>query len=185
MIPVSCQQGGAVGSHVAGYVGAHGIHFGKLFEGAQHGIVQEGAALHDDLFAHVVRVAYLDDLEQRVLDDRDGKPRRDVAHGGAFLLRLLHAAVHEHGAAAAQIYRMLGLDGRLRELGHVQVQAAGEALDEAAAAGTARLVEHDVLDHAILHAQTLHVLPADVQNEFHARQHFLCAAQVRHRFYLA
>ena len=32
---------------------------GKLFEGAQHGVVEERAALHDNMRAHVVRVANL------------------------------------------------------------------------------------------------------------------------------
>ena len=182
---VAGEQRGAERAHVAGDVGAHGLDLGQLLERAQHSVVQERAALHDDLRAHVVRVADLYDLEQRVLDDGDGKARGDVAHGGAFLLRLLHAAVHEHGAAAAQVDRALGAHCRLRELGHVQVEARGEALDEAAAARAARLVEHDVVDDAVLHAQALHVLAADVQDELHARQHLLRTAQVRHRLDLA
>ena len=172
-------------AHVAGDVGTHGVHARKLLEGTQHGVVEERATLHDDLAAHVVRVADLDDLEQGVLDDRDGQARGDVANGGAFLLRLLHAAVHEHGAAAAQVDGVFRADGGLRELGHVQVQAAGEALDEAAAARGARLVEHDVVDDAVFHAQALHVLAADIQDELNARQHLLRAAQVRDRLDLA
>ena len=77
------------------------------------------------------------------------------------------------------------MDGGLRELGDIEVETAREALDEAAAARGARLVEHDVVDHAVLDAQAFHVLAADVENELHARQHLLSAAQVRHRLDLA
>lgn len=126
-------------------------------------------ALHDDLRAHIVRVANLDDLEQGVLDNGNRQTRGYVAHGGALLLGLLHAAVHEHGAAASQVDGALGAHGRLRELGHVELEPRGEALDEAAAARAARLVEHDVVDHAVLHAQALHVLAADIEDELHAR----------------
>ena len=184
-VAVARQQGRAERAHVARDVRAHGVHFGELLERAQHGVVQERAALHDDLRAHVVRVADLDDLEQRVLDDRDGQAGGDVAHRGAFFLGLLHARVHEHGAAAAQINRRLRLDGGLRELGHVQVQAAREAFDEAAAARRAGLVQHDVVDDAVFHAQAFHVLAANVEDELDARQHLLRAAQVRHRLDLA
>ena len=182
---VAGQQCRAEGAHVAGDVGTDGVHFGELLEGAQHRIVQEGAALHDDLRAHIVRVANLDDLEQGVLDNGNRQTRGDVAYGGALLLGLFHAAVHEHGAAAAQIHRVLGGDGRGGELGHVQVQAAREGLDEAAAARGTGLVQHDVVDDAVLHAQALHVLAADVQDELHAGQHLLGAAQMGHRLNLA
>ena len=180
-VPVACKQGRPVGAHVARNVRTDRVHTRQLLERAQHGVVQEGTALHDDLFAHVVRVADFNDLEQRVLDDGDGKASRNVAHRGAFLLRLLHAAVHEHGAAAAQIDRRLCLDGRLRKLSYIQVQARCEAFYEAATARRARFVEHDVVDHAVFHAQTLHVLATDVEDELDARQHFLRTAQMRNR----
>ena len=132
-----------------------------------------------------MRVANLDDLEQGVLNNGNRQTRGDVAHGGALLLGLLYAAVHEHGAAAAQIHRVLGGDGRGGELGHVQVQTAREGLDEAAAARRAGLVQHDMVDDTVLHAQALHVLAADVQDELHAGQHLLGAAQMGHRLNLA
>ena len=97
-------------------------------------------------------------------------------------MSLLHTGVHEYGAAAAQITRVFGGVRGFRELGHVEVQARSEALDEAAAARRACLVEHDVVDNAVFHAQALHVLAADVENELDARQHFLRAAKVRDGF---
>ena len=96
-----------------------------------------------------------------------------------FLLRLLDARVHEHGAAASQINRVGGLDRGAGEVGDVEVQTRREALDEAAAARRARLVEHDMVDDAVFHAQALHVLAADVQDELDARQHLLGTAQMR------
>ena len=127
----------------------------------------------------------LDDLEQRVFDDGIGQAGGDVTHRRAFLLRLLHAGVHEHRAAASQVDRVLGADGLLGERAHVHVHGHREALDEAAATRRARLVQHDVLDDAVAHAQALHVLAADVQDELDAGQEGLGAAQVRHGLDLA
>ena len=42
-----------------------------------------------------------------------------------------------------------------------------------------------MVDHAILHAQALHILPADVQDELDTRKHLLRAAQVSDRLDLA
>ena len=71
------------------------------------------------------------------------------------------------------------MDGGVGERAHVHVHRDGETLDKAAAARRAGLVEHDVLDDAVLDAQALHVLAADVQNELDAGQERLGAAQVR------
>ena len=182
LVAIARQQGRAIGAHVARDVGAHGIHAGELFEGAQHGIVEERATLYDNFRADFFGVANFNDLEQGVLDNGNGQARGDIAHGCAFFLSLLHTGVHEYGAAAAQIDRIFGGVRGFRELGHVEVQARSEAFDEAAAARRACLVEHDMVDNAVFHAQALHVLAADVENELDARQHFLCAAKVRDGF---
>ena len=71
------------------------------------------------------------------------------------------------------------MDGGIGKRAHVHVHRHGETLDKAAAARRAGLVEHDVLDDAVLHTQALHVLAADVQNELDAGQKRLGAAQVR------
>ena len=71
------------------------------------------------------------------------------------------------------------MDGGIGERAHVHVHRDGEALDKAAAARRAGLVEHDVLDDAVLDAQALHVLAANVQNELDAGQERLGAAQMR------
>jgi len=98
---VTREQAGAIGAHEPRDIGTHGVVAGEVLEGTQHGIVQEGAALHDDLVAYLVRVADLDDLEEGVLDHGVREARADVADRRALLLRLLDARVHEHRAAAA------------------------------------------------------------------------------------
>ena len=45
----------------------------------------------------------LDDLKQRVLDDRVGQTGGDIRNGCALLLGLLYVGVHEHGAAGTQV----------------------------------------------------------------------------------
>ena len=176
---IAGEQGRTVGAHAAGDVGTHGMNAGELLKRAQRGIGHKGAALNDHLAADLLGVAQLNDLEQGVLDDRIGQAGRDVTHRGAFLLRLLDARVHKDRAAAAQVDGGLGMDGGVGERAHVHVHGDSEALDKAAAARRAGLVEHDVLNHAVLDAQTLHVLAADVQDKLDAGQECLGTAQVR------
>ena len=137
------------------------------------------------MVAHFAGVAHLDDFEEGVLHNGNGQAGSDVAHRGAFLLRLLDAGVHEHRAAAAQIDGVRGLVGGGGEFAHGQVQAGGEAFDEGAAAGRAGFVEHDRVEHAVAHLHALHVLAADVQDELDVGQEFLGTAQVGDRFDLA
>ena len=175
---IAGEQGGAIAAHAAGDVRANRLAPGKLLERAQRRVTHEGAALDDDIFADLLRVAHLDDLEQRVLDDRVGEAGRDVANGRALLLGLLHARVHEDGAAAAKVNGLLGTHGGVREVLDGEAHRIREALDEAAAARGARLVEHDVLDDAVVHAQALHVLTADVEDELDVGDEGLGAAKV-------
>ena len=169
----------AIGAHAAGDVGTDHVTTGEQLEGAQRGIAHEGAALDHHVLANLVEVAELDDLEQGVLDDGVGQAGSDVAHGRAFLLCLLDAGVHEDGAAAAQVHGVLGSHGLDREVLDAHAHGHREALEEAAAARGAGLVEHDVLDDALLDLQALHVLTADVQDELDVGHEGLCAAQVR------
>ena len=176
---IAGEQGRTVGAHAAGNVGTHGMNAGELLKRAQRGIGHKGAALDDHLAADLLGVAQLNNLEQGILNDGIGQTGRDVANRGAFLLRLLNARVHKDRAAAAQVHRGLGVDGGVGKRAHVHVHRDGEALDKATATRRAGLVEHDVLDHAVLDAQALHVLAANVQDELDAGQERLGAAQVR------
>ena len=182
---VAREERRTVSAHAARDVRTHGVHAGKELESAQGGVAHEGAALDDHLRADLFRIAQFDDLEQGVLNHGVGQARSDVAHRGAFLLRLLHAGVHEHGAAAAQVDGLQGADGFASELLDTHIHGHGEALDEGTAARGAGFVEHDVLDDAVCHAQALHVLTTDVQDELHARQEGLRTAQVSNGLDLA
>ena len=102
---IASEQGRTVGAHAAGDVGTHGMNAGELLKCTQRGVGHKGAALNDYLAADLLGVAQLNDLEQGILDDGIGQTGRDVAHRGAFLLRLLDARVHKDRAAAAQIDR--------------------------------------------------------------------------------
>ena len=182
---IAGEQGRTVGTHAAGDVGAHGMNAGELLKRAQRGVGHKGAALDDHLAADLLGVAQLNDLEQGILDDGIGQAGRDVAHRGAFLLRLLDARIHKDRAATAQVDGSLGMDGGIGERAHIHVHRHGKTLDKAAATRRASLVEHDVLNHAVLDAQALHILPADVQDKLDAGQECLGAAQVRNGLDLA
>ena len=73
------------------------------FKRAKHGLIEERAALNDDLVSHFGEVAHFYDLEQRVFDDGVGETRRDVSDRRALFLSLLDAAVHKDGATRAEI----------------------------------------------------------------------------------
>ena len=77
------------------------------------------------------------------------------------------------------------MDGSIGERAHVHVHRDGEALDKATATRRAGLVEHDVLNDAVLDAQALHILAADVQDKLDAGQECLGAAQMRNGLDLA
>ena len=129
----------------------------------------EGAALYHDVLAEVVGVGGADDLVHRVLDDGDGQTGGDVLHAGAVLLGLLDGGVHEHCAAGAKVYGVLGKQADLGEIGDGIAQRLGEGLDKGAAAGGAGLVEHDGVHCAVADLEALHVLSADVDDEVHVR----------------
>ncbi len=88
---IAGEQGRTIGAHAAGDVGAHGMNAGELLKRAQRGIGHKSAALDDYLAADLLGIAQLNNLEQGILDDGIGQAGRDVAHRGAFLLRLLDA----------------------------------------------------------------------------------------------
>ena len=172
---------GAVRAHKPRDVRAGDLALGEQLECAQHGVVEERAALHDHRIAQFARVAQLDDLVQRVAHHRIAQARGDVLDRGAFLLRLLDRGVHEHGAARAQVHRMRGVQRGLRELLDGQAHRLREGLQERAAAGGAGLVDGDRVDDAVGDGQVLHVLAADVDDGGDAGADHFGAAVVRHR----
>ena len=157
-------QGRAEATHKTGDVGTHHLAAGEQLEGPQHRVIEEGAALDRDPFAELVGVLELDDLVQGIAHHRVGQARTDLPHRGRLALGLLDRGVHEHGAAAAQVHRPLGVQGGLGELTDLQAHGPGEGLQEGAAAGRAGLVDADGVDGVALDAQVLHVLAADVDD---------------------
>ena len=176
-------EGGAVGAHQTGDVGADDLHAHLLLEGAQHRFVVEGAALDHDVAAQFLRAGGADDLVQGVLDDGNGEAGADVLDGGAVLLGLLHRGVHEDGAAAAQVNGTVGEQTQGGKLLHVVAQGLGEGLQEAAAARGTGFVEEDVADGAVLDLEALHVLAADVDDEVHVGHEVLGGGEVGHRLH--
>ena len=177
------EQGRTVSAHQARDVGADDLDAHFLFEGAEDGLIVEGAALHHDLPAQLFGAGSADDLVQRILDDADGQAGGDVLDGCAILLRLLDRAVHEDGAAAAQIHRAVRKQAQRRELLDVVAQRLCEGLQEAAAAGGARLVQEDVADGPILDLEALHILSADVDDEIDVRHEVFGGGEVGHRLH--
>ena len=102
-----CIQCSTVCAHQARNGRADDIVADLLLKRAQHGVVQERTALHDDLPTDRFGIDRTDNFIQRVLDNADGKTRGDVLHRCAVLLRLLHGGVHEHRAAGAEVDRAI------------------------------------------------------------------------------
>ena len=176
-------QGRTVSTHQTGNVRADDLHAHLFFKGAEHGFIIKGAALHHDLAAQFFGAGRADDLVQCVLDHADGQTGRDVLDAGTVLLGLLHRAVHEHGAAAAQVHRAVRKQTQGGKLLDVITQGLGEGLQKAAAAGRTGFVQEDVADGTILDLEALHILAADVDDEVHIRHEVLGGGEVGHRFH--
>ena len=171
----------AVSTHQTRDVGADDMDAHLLLKGAENGLVVEGAALHNDAAAQLLRAGGADDLVQRIFNDRDGQTGADVFNRGTVLLCLLDAGVHKDGAAAAEVHRLVGKQAEGGKLLDIVAQRLGEGLQKAAAAGGAGLVQEDVADGTILDLEALHVLTADVDDEVHIGQEVLGSGKVGHR----
>ena len=164
MVAVARKQRRAERAHDARNVGAGHLRAGDALKRAQHGLIEERAALHDDVRAELARVGELDDLIKSVLDDGVGKAGGDIGDACALFLRLLDVGVHKHRAARAEVDRGLGKECFVREFLRCHAKRVGEILEERAAAGRAGLVQKHRVDRAILELDALHVLPADIQH---------------------
>ena len=130
MSAVACQQGSTICTHVSCNIGTNCIGFSQLLKCAQNGIIQERAALNNNLIAHFVGIADFNYLEQGIFDNGKSQASSDVTNRGTFLLSLLNATVHEHRTTAAQINRIFSLDSALSEFGNIKIQARCKALDK-------------------------------------------------------
>ena len=159
----------AVSAHQTGDVRPDDVAPQFALEGAQDGVVVEGAALYHHVLPQFVGGTGADDLVDGVFDHADGEPGGDVLHRGAVALRLLDRGVHKHRAAAAKVDRRAGKEAPAGEFLHAHVHGLGKRLDERAAARGTGLVEHDAVDRPVAYAEALDVLPADVEYEVHVR----------------
>ena len=169
MVVAAGDQRRAERAHESRNVGTDCLRAGDPLKRAQHSLVVKGAALHDNVRAKLTRVGELDDLIERVFDDGIGKPRRNIRHARALLLRLLDVGVHEYRAARAEIDRVRREQRFLGKALGAVAERSGKVLDERAAAGRARLVEQHIVHAAVVQLDALHVLPADVQHAVHLR----------------
>ena len=157
----------AEGTHDACDVGTHALTLRRALKGAEHGVVIEGTALHHDVLAEARGIGNLNDLKERVLDDRVRKTRRDISDGCALLLRLFYVGVHEDRAAGAEVHGVLRKESFFREVLHGVTERLCEGLDEGAAARRAGLVQLHGVDGVILDADALHILTTYVKNTVH------------------
>ncbi len=74
-----CVQRRAVCAHEAGDCRAGHVAADFLLERAQDGVIEERAALHNDVLTEVVRRVGADNLVQRVLDNADGQTGGDAS----------------------------------------------------------------------------------------------------------
>ena len=96
------EQRDADGAHEAGVGRARDGAAEVLDERAQHRVVAERAALHDDAVAEACRIGHAHDLREHVSDDRAAQAGHDVGGRAAVFLLADDAGVHEHRAAAAE-----------------------------------------------------------------------------------
>ena len=152
-----------------------------LLERAQDGVIEERAALYDNVLTEVVRRVRTDNLVQRVLDNRYRQTGRNRVNARAVLLRLLDRGVHEHRAARTQINGVLCEQTQLAELLDGVAHRAGKRLDERAAAGRAGFVQRNIVDTLVADFEAFDVLTADVDDEINIRAEMACRAEVRDR----
>ena len=133
-----------------------------LAERRGDGVVVGRAALEED---HVADVALAHQAVEVVGRDAEGEAGDEVVAAGAALLVRHDVALHEHRAALAEPDRRLGAERQLGELADdVDAQLLRLLLEERAGAGGAGLVHGEVDDDAVLQADELAVLAADLED---------------------
>ena len=133
-----------------------------LAERRGHGVVVGGAALEEDARR---RRALAHQAVEVVGGDGEGEPGDQVLAPRAALLVGHDVALHEHGAALAQTDGRRRAERQLGELvDDVDAELLGLLLEERAGAGGAGLVHGEVDDDAVLQADELGVLAADLED---------------------
>ena len=175
----------AESSHDACNVRADGVASCNLLEAAENRIVVEGTALHDDVVPQLRCAGDLDDLKERVLDDRVGKSGGDIRYRGTFFLRLLDFGVHKYCTAGPKVNGILRVERLMGEILHAVVQGFGKGLDKGAASRRACLVELYAVYGLVLYLDAFHILTADVQDAVYIRLEESGGVEMGHCFHLA
>ena len=156
----------------------------NFFKSTENGIIKEGTTLNYNFLAYVTCLAEFDNLEQGIFDYRIRKTSSDICYRSTFLLSLLYTGVHKYGTAGTKVYRLLGHQGNFTELFYVHAHCVGKVIEEGTTTGRAGFVKLDTYNSAVLHAEALHILTADVQQELNARYKEVCSAEVSNGFNL-
>ena len=100
-------------------------------------------------------------------------------------MRLFNAAVHKDRTAAAKVDRFGGEESSCGKIFNRHTERAGKVIQKTAAARRTCLVQLNGADTVILHADTFHILPADVEQKFNAGKKKIGGAVVRDGFYFS
>ena len=151
-------------AHQTRDIGPHNMAADLLLECAQHRVVEECAALHDDVFSELARIVNAQHLVEGVADNGAAEPRGNVFDRSAVALRLTHLRIHEDRAARAKVARALRAKRGLHEFGKRLPKLLSEGLKERAAPRGTGFVQLHAGNEALLDLKTLHVLAADVDH---------------------
>ena len=182
-MPIPGCQSRTESPHQSGNGGAGDIAADFQLKAAQHGIVQEGAALHHDILAQIIGTGCTDYLIDGIFHNGNRQSRGNILHRRPVLLSLFDRRIHKHCAARAQVCRSLGKQPQLGKGGNVISHGFGKRLNKASAAGGACLIEHDGIHGIIADFEALHILSANVNNVIHLGIEILGRREMGHRFY--
>ena len=168
-----------VGSHKSGNVRPDHLFPNLQFKCAEHRLVIEGAALHNDMVSQLIGRCTADYFIQRILDDGNRKTGTDVFNGCAVFLGLLDLRVHEYRAAGAKIDRFPAVKTHAGKLLHITAHRFRKRLQKAAAAGRTGLIEKNIGNRMVFDFETLHILTADIDDKIHIRHEMLCGCEMR------
>ncbi len=116
LVMLACNQGSTEGAHDAGNVRTDSLAAADSLKAAKNGIVIEGAALNNDVFAEILRVGNLDNFIKRIFDNGISKTGGNIGNGSAFLLSLFNLGIHKYGTTGTEVNRILGVESNFGEI---------------------------------------------------------------------
>ena len=152
-------------THQTGDSGTNDISAKLLLKRAQYSVIQESAALNNDISAQLVDGLGSYNFIDRILDYRSRKTRRNILDGSAVLLRLFYRTVHKNSASRAKLHRCFCEKSQLSEIGNIIAHSTRKGLYERAAARRTCFVQHNAVNGIIFYLETLYILSADVYDK--------------------